>query len=328
MATNDESWCSRCFATIWPFEKNVFEETGMCKMCQSKSTKLENSTTLKIDAPSSPEAELQVNVPAMLFIVLFALPPIDLFLGSNLPFGFFVLLRLVAFGGFGLMAYSYYRSGKEIGELDYSSIFVGLALLYNPIFPAELGRELWTLVNTATVGLLIHFNFFTTSSNAARASEAGNQKRSNISGGARPSSTMSRNFIVNYDKDVIAPLKLLKSRINDQDYLDNYDRIVDEFTLGFVHGFMAFATFQDPEIVSDYGHSLEKIFPFTDGVLSAVFSRKECVDLKQNLNIDLANSNRWQEGFEWGWRNCETWQSDGEVTVIWLDYVRKTRDEM
>jgi len=141
-----------------------------------------------------------------------------------------------------------------------------------------------------------------------------------------PSTSFARQFQINYDKDVVAPLRLLKAKFSDQDYRENYDRIISEFSIGFVHGFLALATMQNVDEIDDYEKVMERIFPFTDAILTQVFSDKECADLREILNQNLTGSELWQEGFEWGWRDCESWQETGAVTLIWLDYVGKQRD--
>lgn len=137
-----------------------------------------------------------------------------------------------------------------------------------------------------------------------------------------PSTSFSRQFQINYDKDVAAPLKLLKSKLTDHDYRENYDRIASEFTIGFIHGLMGYATFQNHNDMEDYDRVMERVSPFTDTILSQVFSEKEAADLRMILHSNLTSSKFWQEGFEWGWRDCESWQQAGEVTLTWLDYIR------
>ena len=53
-----------------------------------------------------------------------------------------------------------------------------------------------------------------------------------------PSSSTSRSFVVNFDKDVTKPLKLAKANFS-SDYNENYDRIVslDAWLHPWVYGF-------------------------------------------------------------------------------------------
>ena len=65
-----------------------------------------------------------------------------------LPYGYYMLLRLF------LCVLSIYFLSSVRGVRDGEKwVLVGLALLYNPIAPVELGsKPLWSLVNVGTVG--------------------------------------------------------------------------------------------------------------------------------------------------------------------------------
>ena len=90
----------------------------------------------------------------VVFAFLFLIPVVDLFLGSNLPYEYFLLLRVVGFGGLAYLAYFNFQQETEIAGVKYFLIFGGLAILYNPFLPVSLTRGLWTPINLAT-GLLI-----------------------------------------------------------------------------------------------------------------------------------------------------------------------------
>ena len=130
--------------------------------------------------------------------------------------------------------------------------------------------------------------------------------------------------MINFNKDVTAPLKLQKSNFNHYLYSQQYERIVSKWSLGYVHGFMAFAKYQAMDV--NYELALAEIQNFTDGILKAVFSEKENDDFKLIDRTDLSSSTSWRDGFDWGKLNCEGWQQNGEVTKIWLDYISGTRD--
>ena len=348
--SNDKEWCESCFLTIEASDISVFLETGLCKKCTSKS--LKNISQLKAKPVITHSAEWEMveevmlrkgaemvdniggklspkNSQFILFVTLFLIPPVDfLIFDSVLPHEFFLLLRLIAFLGFALMAYIYKDGEKLVGEVNFSIIFLGLSLVYNPFVPVELGREIWTFVNIATSGLLVYFKFLSITPGKARSLPSDEQTPAIFFDMPQSGGAISRNFVVNYDRDVIAPLKLLREKISDQDFRDNYGRIVDEFTIGYVHGFMAFATIQNHTAVRDYDKSFDLIHPLSGKIFGAIFSQKELVDLQQGINPDITKTNRWQQGFEWGVQGCDMWQVDGEVTLIWIDYIRSNRDEV
>jgi len=64
-----------------------------------------------------------------------------------MPYGFYMLVRLFFCG------ISLFYLTRPAGVRDVERwVLVGLAVLYNPLVPVELGdRTLWTIVNVATV---------------------------------------------------------------------------------------------------------------------------------------------------------------------------------
>ncbi|MCX7737657.1 MAG: hypothetical protein N2319_13230 [Candidatus Kapabacteria bacterium] len=74
----------------------------------------------------------------------------------KLPYGYYTLMRLVlcfSFCFFIYINYSVYRN------FLFYPIFGLLAIIYNPVFPLHLGREVWTYVNLVTI-LTIIISFF------------------------------------------------------------------------------------------------------------------------------------------------------------------------
>lgn len=126
----------------------------------------------------------------------------------------------------------------------------------------------------------------------------------------------------NYDENVIYPLKRLKGNLTVIDYRDNYARITSEFSIGYVHGFMGYSTFQDVAELKNYKKVIDSISPFTKTIIARVFSDKERADLLDFLERDLTTSESWIDGYESGWRDCEVWQKAGELTDVWVDYIR------
>ena len=98
-----------------------------------------------IDAPS----RLLWLVPTAMLVI--ALAP--------LPYGYYTLLRLVVCVCAGVIAYqNYVQTGGKITSWFVG--LVGLALLFNPIFPVHLTRGIWAPINLASaVFLLAHMWF-------------------------------------------------------------------------------------------------------------------------------------------------------------------------
>lgn len=72
----------------------------------------------------------------------------------NMPYAYYQLLRVVVFCD---AAYLVLQE-KERGSDLWLWAFTACALTYNPVFKLSLGREVWFLVNVATVGLYgVHF---------------------------------------------------------------------------------------------------------------------------------------------------------------------------
>ena len=229
-----------------------------------------------------------------------------------------MLLRVLATLGFAYIAFQTYSSDEELLGIKYFLVFGAAAVLYNPILPIYLPREVWTIINLATTILVFHH---------WQAGKQGNfETEKNNQPLAKPSNSFERSYSINYDKDVTRPLQLQKSNFRESFYSERYDRIVSLWTLGYVHGFMAYATFLDVEL--EHEEALERVQPFTDTILKNVFSEKEFADFKSLNHDQLHQSAEWEDGFEWGLRNCESWQEHGEVTLIWSDYISGERDSI
>ena len=69
-----------------------------------------------------------------------------------LPYGYYMLLRVVMCGLFSYLAYLSWQSGGQ--ELTWACGVI--AAIYNPFVPLHLGREVWVLINIATIGMLAY----------------------------------------------------------------------------------------------------------------------------------------------------------------------------
>ncbi len=82
------------------------------------------------------------SLPAALWLVptaalLFALAP--------LPYGYYTLLRIVVCAASVLIAYN---SFQRVGKVSLGSgVMIGIALLFNPLIPIHLSREIWAPID-------------------------------------------------------------------------------------------------------------------------------------------------------------------------------------
>jgi|GEM_PF-2354090 len=129
----------------------------------------------------------------------------------------------------------------------------------------------------------------------------------------------------NYDNNVIYPLKRIKGNLTVIDYRDNYDRITSPFSIGYVHGFMAYSTFDSVMELRNYKNVIDRVSPFTKTVIARVFSDKERADLLDYLEGDLTTSDIWIDGYEAGCRDGEAWQQSGEFSNTWTNFIRSDK---
>ena len=70
---------------------------------------------------------------------------------GNLPYVYYNLLRLVVCGSSIYLGYQYSQSKNE----KFSWAFYIQAVIYNPLIPMYLGRELWVIVNAISIALFL-----------------------------------------------------------------------------------------------------------------------------------------------------------------------------
>ena len=68
-----------------------------------------------------------------------------------LPYAYYMLLRVGMCGFFAYLAYT----ASQSNEQGLAWVLGITAVIYNPFAPLHLGREVWTVVNLATIGLLL-----------------------------------------------------------------------------------------------------------------------------------------------------------------------------
>jgi len=70
----------------------------------------------------------------------------------HMPFGYYQLFRFVAVVGFAVLAYYEY----ERKNIPLVIVFVGLALLFQPLVKVAMGRQAWNIVDVVVaVGLIV-----------------------------------------------------------------------------------------------------------------------------------------------------------------------------
>jgi hypothetical protein len=73
-----------------------------------------------------------------------------------MPYGFYQLVRFIAFAGFGYLAYQSYAENKK----QISVLFLILAIFFQPFVKISLGREIWNIVDVVVgIGLIISVIF-------------------------------------------------------------------------------------------------------------------------------------------------------------------------
>lgn len=69
-----------------------------------------------------------------------------------LPYAYYMLLRVGMCGVFAYLAYTASQSNEQ--GLAWA---LGItAAIYNPFVPLHLGREVWSIINLATIGVLFY----------------------------------------------------------------------------------------------------------------------------------------------------------------------------
>jgi Family of unknown function (DUF6804) len=72
-------------------------------------------------------------------------------LNPDNPYGYYVLLRWVCCAIFIFLTYQAYMQNKQ----TWIWVFGVTALIYNPVLRVHLGREIWSIVNILTIGIVL-----------------------------------------------------------------------------------------------------------------------------------------------------------------------------
>ncbi len=82
---------------------------------------------------------------------------------ADMPYGFFQLVRFLSLVGFAILAFE--ANQKE--KLTETIIYIGLAILFQPLIKIALGRTIWNIVDViVAVGLIL--NLISTSKDEKR----------------------------------------------------------------------------------------------------------------------------------------------------------------
>ena len=69
-----------------------------------------------------------------------------------LPYAYYMLLRVVIFGVSAYLAVAAFSADKT--ELAW--MLAINALIYNPVFPVHMTKDVWMIINLLTIGLLVN----------------------------------------------------------------------------------------------------------------------------------------------------------------------------
>jgi uncharacterized protein with PQ loop repeat len=71
---------------------------------------------------------------------------------APMPYVFYTIARVVFMIGFAIIGANYWQQKKvELGIL-----FMGLALIFQPVFKIYLGRTLWNILDVIVAGIIIY----------------------------------------------------------------------------------------------------------------------------------------------------------------------------
>ena len=78
----------------------------------------------------------------------------------DMPYGYYQLVRFAGLIGFSILAY---QANEKQSKIE-MTIYICLAVLFQPIFKIALGRELWNVVDVV-VGIVLLISVFRDSQN-------------------------------------------------------------------------------------------------------------------------------------------------------------------
>jgi hypothetical protein len=73
----------------------------------------------------------------------------------SMPYGYYSVMRWVVCASCAWLALASYRNGQE----EWAWCWGVIAGIYNPIFPVHANREIWSIVNVATIAVAAWYGF-------------------------------------------------------------------------------------------------------------------------------------------------------------------------
>jgi hypothetical protein len=70
---------------------------------------------------------------------------------TRMPYGYYILLKWLSCGIFVYLATQCFRVNSQ----SWVWVYGVMAGIYNPLIPAHLGRDIWTVVNLATILVVV-----------------------------------------------------------------------------------------------------------------------------------------------------------------------------
>lgn len=77
----------------------------------------------------------------------------------KMPYGYYMLVRIMAMAGFGILAYYMYKEAKNVEMI----VYICLIILFQPIIKIPLGRLIWNIVDVI-IGIGLIISIFTSKS--------------------------------------------------------------------------------------------------------------------------------------------------------------------
>jgi len=71
----------------------------------------------------------------------------------QMPYQYYMLLRVIVASVCVFAAFEIY---KQSHNSSWVIVFLMIAIIYNPIFPVRLGREVWAIVNLGTIAVFVY----------------------------------------------------------------------------------------------------------------------------------------------------------------------------
>ena len=92
-------------------------------------------------------------------LIFFLFPGVLLIVAPliSFPYGFYIFLRIIITATSAYIIYDTFKNFKSINETII--VFSIITILYNPIIPVYLTREIWLPINFLTAGFYF-FNFY------------------------------------------------------------------------------------------------------------------------------------------------------------------------